>query len=338
MVKKTLALATIVVLGVGCPARADSVADFYRNKTVTVTVGYSPGGAYDALARILAKHMPAHLPGNPTMVVKNVPGAGSLVLANQMYNVQPRDGTTFGILARGIAMDPLIGHSATKYDSTKFTWLGSAANETSLCVTYGDSPVKSWEDGLKTQFTVAGNGAGSDPDVFANVLRGFFGLKTKLVSGYPGTAEISIAMERGEVDGRCGWSWTSIKSEKAQWVADKKLYLIVQLALSKAPDLPDVPLVIDLAKTDRQRQIMKLIFSRQTLGRPFAAPPEVPEDRKAALREAFDKTMKDPAFLDETQRRKIEINPVSGAEVDALMAELYRTPEDILAETRKAME
>jgi tripartite-type tricarboxylate transporter receptor subunit TctC len=336
-VKSIISAIAIVMIGAGA-AGAESVGDFYRDKTITVTVGYSAGGAYDAMARILVNHMPAHLAGHPTMVVKNVPGAGSLVLANQIYNIAPRDGTTFGIIARGMAMEPLIGHSATKYDSTKFTWIGSAANEISLCATYGASAVKTWDDALKIPFVVGGNGSGSDPDVYANVLRNLFGMKAKLVSGYPGTAEISLAMERGEVDGRCGWSWTSIKAEKAQWVADHKLNILVQLALSKAKDLADVPLIVDQAKTERQRQILKLIFSRQTLGRPFAAPPGVPMERAAALREAFDETMRDPAFLDEAGKHAIEINPVAGTDINGLMAELYRTPQDIVVEARRAVE
>lgn len=317
---------------------AETTADFYRGKTITLSVGYSPGGAYDAVARILAQYMPKYIPGNPNIVVRNAPGAGTLVLANQLYNVAPRDGTQFGIIARGMAMEPLIGKSNTQFDSTRFTWIGSAANEISLCATYGTSAVKTWQDALTKPFVVAGNGSGADPDVFANVLQNLFGVKNHLVSGYPGTGEISLAMERGEVDGRCGWSWTSIKSEKAQWLADKKLNLIVQLALEKAKDLPDVPLIMDAATTDRQKQILRLIFSRQTMGRPFVAPPEIPQDRKAALRLAFDRAVRDEGFLADAEKRKIEINPVSGSAIDALMIDLYRSPPEVIAEARKAVD
>jgi tripartite-type tricarboxylate transporter receptor subunit TctC len=325
-------------IALGSSARAESVADFYRGKTITLSVGYSPGGSYDGVARILAQYMRKYVPGNPTIVVKNAPGAGTLSLTNQLYNVAARDGTQFGIIARGMAMEPLIGHGNAKFDSTKFTWIGSAANEISMCVTYGDSPVKTWQDALTKPFTVAGNGSGSDPDVFSNVLRNLFGTKNRLISGYPGTAEISLAMERGEVDGRCGWSWTSIQAEKSGWLAEKRLNLIVQLALVKARDLPHVPLVMDAAQTEQHKQILKLIFSRQTMGRPFVAPPELPEDRRDALRSAFDETMKDPGFLADAEKSKIEINPVSGAAIDALMAELYRSSPDVLAEARKAVE
>jgi tripartite-type tricarboxylate transporter receptor subunit TctC len=237
-----------------------------------------------------------------------------------------------------MAMEPLIGKSNTKFDSTRFAWLGSAANEVSLCATYESSAVKTWQQALTTPFTVAGNGSGSDPDVFANALRNLFGVKARLISGYPGTAEISLAMERGEVDGRCGWSWTSIKSEKSAWLAEKRLNLIVQLALEKARDLPNVPLILDVARTEEQRQILKLIFSRQTMGRPFVAPPGIPENRRDALRAAFDQTMKNSDFLSDAEKSKIEINPVSGTAIDALLAELYGSPPQILAEARKAVE
>ena len=319
-------------------ARAESVADFYKGKTITLSVGYSAGGAYDGVARILARHMPQYIPGNPTIIIKNAPGAGSLSLTNQLYNVTPRDGTQFGIIARGMAMEPLIGHSNTRFDATKFTWIGSAANEVSLCVTYEGSDVKTWADALAKPFTVAGNGSGSDPDVFANVLRNLFGVKDRLISGYPGTSEISLALERHEVDGRCGWSWTSIKAEKSAWLAEKKLNLIVQLALEKAHDLPDVPLIVDLSQSEQQRQILKLIFSRQTMGRPFVAPPDIPADRRDALRKAFDETMRDPAFLAEAEKSRIEINPVSGVAIEALMTELYHTSPDVVAQARKAVE
>jgi tripartite-type tricarboxylate transporter receptor subunit TctC len=319
-------------------AGAEAVADFYRGKTITLSVGYSSGGAYDGVARILARHMRPYIPGNPAIIVKNAPGAGTLSLTNQLYNVAARDGTQFGIIARGMAMEPLIGQSNTKFDSTKFTWIGSAANEVSMCVTLEGSAVKTWDDALIKPFTVAGNGSGSDPDVFANLLRSLFGVKNRLISGYPGTAEISLAMERGEVDGRCGWSWTSIKAEKAAWLAEKKLNLILQLALEKARDLPNVPLIVDKAQTEAQRQILKLIFSRQTMGRPFVAPPAIPADRRDALRAAFDQTMKDPGFLTDAEKSRIEINPVAGVAIDDLVKDLYRTPPGVVAEARKAVE
>jgi tripartite-type tricarboxylate transporter receptor subunit TctC len=329
-------LCLIISLALGAECRADGVADFYNGKTIMLSVGYSAGGGYDALARMLAHYMPRYIPGHPNIVVVNEPGAGTLTLANRLYNVAPRDGTQFGIIARGMATEPLIGTSHVMFDPGKFTWLGSAANEVSLCVTYGGAAVKTWQDALKTPFTVGGTGSGSDPDVFANVLRNLFGVKDRLVTGYPGTPEISLALERGELDGRCGWSWASIKWEKSDWVAEKKLNVLVQMALTKAPDLPDAPLITDVAQNEEQRQILKLVFSRQVTGRPFVAPPGLPADRKQALRAAFDQTMQDADFRDEAQKNGLEINPVSGTDIDALIAELYRLPPDVVAKAREA--
>src|ERR1700726_2596012 len=328
----------VILAALANPARGDSLENFYKGRSITVLIGYSPGGSYDAAGRVLARHMGRHIPGNPSLVPQNMPGAGTLNLVNYLYNVSPKDGTAFGIFARGMAMEPLIGGTNAKFDATKLTWIGSAANEISVCATYATSPVNSWNDALTKEFTVAGNGSGSDPDVFANVLRNRFGVKDRLISGYPGSAEISLAMERGEVDGRCGWSWSSIKAEKSQWLAEHRLNLIVQLALEKAADLPNVPLITELATDDHQRQILKLIFSRQTMGRPFAGPPGIPADRAQASRQAFDLTMKDPEFLAEAATRGLEINPVSGPDIEKLIAELYQTPKDVVAEAREATE
>jgi tripartite-type tricarboxylate transporter receptor subunit TctC len=331
-------LVLLAALPATASARAESVADFYRGRTVTMLIGYSVAGGYDIYARVLGRYIGKHIPGNPSVVPQNMTGAGSLRAANYLYNVAAKDGTVFGIFGRGLAMEPLLGDSATQYDATKFTWLGSITNEISVCVSWYTSPVKTWDDLLKHQMTVAGQGSGSDPDIFPLVLKAIFDAKIKLISGYPGTNESSLAMERGEVDGRCGWSISSIESDQPSWIADKKLNFLVQLALTKSPKLPDTPLVMDLATTDRQRQILRLIFSRQVMGRPFAAPPGIPAERVAALRTAFDETMRDPEFLAEAQKERLEVNPVTGAEIDKLLADLYRTPPDIVTEARSAIQ
>jgi tripartite-type tricarboxylate transporter receptor subunit TctC len=317
-------------------ARADAVADFYRGRSISILVGYSAGGGYDMYARTLARHMGRHIPGNPTFIPQNMTGAGSLNAANYIYNVAPKDGTAFGTFARGLAMEPLIGTAKVQFDATRFTWLGSGTNEMSVCATWHTSPIKTWNDALKTQFAVGGEGAGSDPDTFAALVKNVFGAKVKLITGYHGTSDIVLAIERGEVDGRCGWSWSSIKSTKPSWVAEKKLNILVQLAMQKSPELAGVPLITDFAN-DRQKQVLKLVLSRQVMGRPFAAPPGLPEDRKQALRKAFDETMKDPAFLEEAKKMKLDVNPVSGADIDKLVAELYRSPKDVVDEARIAI-
>jgi tripartite-type tricarboxylate transporter receptor subunit TctC len=323
-----------LVLAHAANARADAVADFYRGRSITLTIGYSAGGGYDAYGRVLARHLSKHIPGRPLVIVQNMPGAGSLRAANFLYNVAPKDGTAIGHFSRGMAMEPLIGTSATQFDARRFAWLGSGTDEVSICTTWHTSAVKTWNDMLTIPFTVGGEGSGSDPDIFSAVMRNAFGVKLKLVSGYPGSAEVALAIERGEVDGRCGWSWSSLKLLKPDWIANRQINIITQLALKKSPELPDVPLIFDFATTDRQRQILKLVLSRQSMARPFAAPPDLPADRKAALRTAFDRTLADPEFVAEARQRGLEVNPVSGAEIDRLVDELYRTAPDIIAEVR----
>jgi len=203
---RALIACLILVPGVSC-ARADPIADFYRGKTIALLIGYSSGGGYDTYARVLARHMSRHVPGHPTVIPQNMPGAGSLRAANFLYNVAPKDGTAIGMFSRGMAMEPLIGASATQFDARKFTWLGSGTNEVSLCLTWHTSPVKTWADMLTMPFTAGGEGSGSDPDIFSAMVRNAFGAKLRLVSGYPGSAEVALAIERGEVAARRGWSW-----------------------------------------------------------------------------------------------------------------------------------
>ena len=329
-----LAVLTLWPLVAGGQANAQPVADFYRGKTVAMLIGYTSGGGYDLYARVLSKHLGRHIPGNPLVVPQNMPGAGSLRVANFLYNAATKDGTTLGMIGRGLAVEPLIGASAAQFDGRKFTWIGSGSDQVSLCTTWHTSPIKSWDDMKTKPFTVAGEGSGSDPDMFATMLRNLMGVKLKLVSGYPGGPEMNLAMERGEVDGRCGWSWTSIKITRNEWVTNKRITLLLQMALQKNPALPDVPLVMDLAGNERERQILKLVLSRQQMGWPFLAPPGVPPERAQALRAAFDNTIKDPEFLAEAAQRQLEVNPMRGAEIEKLLGELYATPPDVIAATK----
>jgi tripartite-type tricarboxylate transporter receptor subunit TctC len=319
-------------------ARAQaSVADFYRGRSVNLIVGYSAGGGYDTYTRILARHLGKHIPGNPTIVVQNMPGAGSLKLANFLYSVAPKDGATIGTFSRGMAMEPLIGGTNVQFDSTKFTWLGSGTNETSVFVTWHASQIRTWNDVIAKPFTVGGEGSGSDPDIYALLLKNAFGAKLRLISGYPGTAELTLAMERGEIDSRASWSWSSLKSLRPDWIVQKKVYFPVQLNLTRGAELPDVPPITEFAKSDQQRQMLKLILSRQDMARPYAAPPGIPEERKAALRKAFSDTLADPELIAEMKARGHEVNPLSGAALETMVRELYATPADVVAETRKAI-
>jgi tripartite-type tricarboxylate transporter receptor subunit TctC len=329
--------AFLFALLIASHARADAVADFYHGRTVTLYIGYSVGGGYDSYGRVVARHLGDHIPGNPSVIPQNMPGAGSLRALNYLYNAAPKDGTAIATFGRGLAMEPLIGASPTQFDPRKLIWLGSGSDEVSLCGTWHSSKVKTWSDMQSIPFTVGGEGSGSDPDIFAAMMKHVFGVKLRMVSGYPGSAELALAVERGEIDGRCGWSLTSLRQMRPDWLPSHQFNPIVQLNLEKSADLPDVPLIGDYAQTDAQRQILKLVLSRQNMARPFAAPPGLPADRAAALRAAFDATMADPQFVAEARAAGLEVNPVSGAAIAQLIAETYQTPADVVAEAKAAV-
>jgi tripartite-type tricarboxylate transporter receptor subunit TctC len=316
------ALAAAVALLHVVPARAQSL-EFYKGRNVELYIGYSVGGAYDLYARLLARHFGKHIPGDPIIVPRNMEGAGSLRLANWLYNVGAKDGTALATIGRGTAFDPLLGSKGAQFHADKFTWIGSANNEVSVCV--------AWKTSGITKFIVGGTGQAADTDQFPRILNGVLGTKFKIVSGYPGGNDITLAMERGEVKGRCGWSWSSVLSTHKRWVEDGSMKVLVQLSLHKHPGLPDVPLVMDFAKTDEQQQIFKLIFARQVMGRPFLAPPDIPQDRASALRTAFSDTMQDPGFLADAEKTQLEITPVAGDAIEKLVTEVYQTPKAIAA-------
>jgi tripartite-type tricarboxylate transporter receptor subunit TctC len=324
-----VSLGAALLLALSMPSHAQSPAEFYKGKNVELYIGYSVGGGYDLYARMLARHMGKHMPGNPTIIPKNMEGAGSLRLANWLYNVGAKDGTVFGMIGRGTGFDPLLGHKGAQFDATRFAWIGSANNEVSVCVAWHTSEIRNFDDLLKKELTVGGTGAAADTDQFPRIINGMLGTKMKIVTGYPGGNDVGLAMERGEVNGRCGWSWSSVKSTHQTWLRDKKINILVQLALEKHPDLPDVPLVTDLAKTDEQRQVLKLIFARQVMGRPFLAPPGIPQDRVEALRKAFMDALSDKDLLAEADKAQLEINPVAGDRIQDLVKEVYQTPKEI---------
>jgi tripartite-type tricarboxylate transporter receptor subunit TctC len=327
-------LLAMVLLAAGAlSARAQRPAEFYKGKTIDLYIGYSVGGGYDLYARFLARHMGKHIPGNPNVVPKNMEGAGSLRLANWLYNVAPKDGTAFGAIGRGTGFDALLGNKAAQFDATKYTWVGSANNEVSICVAWHTSGVTTFEDLLNKPLIVGGTSSSADTDQFPKVTNGVLGTKMRVITGYPGGNEVGLAMERGEVQGRCGWSWSSVKSTHQKWYDEKKFNILMQLALDKHPDLPNVPLIVDLAKTDEQRQILKLVFARQVMGRPFVAPPNVPRERADALRKAFMDTMKDKDFLADAEKAQMEITPVHGDAIDKLVKEIHAAPPEIAHKT-----
>jgi tripartite-type tricarboxylate transporter receptor subunit TctC len=321
----------LALLLIAASADAQSTADFYKGRKVELYTGYSVGGAYDLYARTLARHLGRHIPGNPTIVPKNLEGAGSLRLANWLYNVGAKDGAVLATIGRGTAFDPLLGSKGAQFQADKFTWIGSANNEVSVCVAWKTSGITRFEDLFDKELIVGGTGQAADTDQFPRILNGVLGTRLKIVTGYPGGNDVTLAMERGEVKGRCGWSWSSVVSTHKRWIEDGSITVLVQLSLNKHPNLAGIPLVMDFVKTDEQRQIFKLIFARQVMGRPFLAPPGVPKDRAEALREAFARTMLDPEFLADAEKMQLEITPVTGDETEKLVAELYQTPKAIAA-------
>jgi tripartite-type tricarboxylate transporter receptor subunit TctC len=329
--------ALLLVLASLAAARADSVADFYKGRNVDVYVGYSTGGGYDIYARMLARHMGRFIPGNPTLVVKNMEGAGSLRLANWLANAGPRDGSAFGTIGRGTSFDPILGQPGAQFTAGDFSWLGSMNQEVSICAAWHDAGIARFEDLRTRELLVGAVSNNDDTGQFARVINTVLGTKLKIVAGYPGGNDVVLAMERGEVKGRCGWSWSSVLTAHMAWWKENKIVILVQLALNKHPDLPDVPLVTDLANNDAQRQMLRMIFARQVMGRPFLAPPGVPAERVAALRKAFMDTMADKDFLADAEKAKLEINPVDGEKVQALVKEIYATPPEVAKQAAAAL-
>jgi tripartite-type tricarboxylate transporter receptor subunit TctC len=312
--------------------------NFYEGKTVELLIGYSAGGGYDTYARTLSRHIAKHIPGNPTVVVKNVPGAGSLVLMNQLANTLPKDGTVFGTVSRGLAFEPLFGNDKARFDPTETNWLGSLNNETSLCVAWHDAAVTSWEDLRSEKLVVGATGSGGDSNVFPRVLSDVLGFNFDVIAGYPGSSDILLALERGEVEGLCSWSYSSAKSKRTEWLEGDKLNILFQMSLKKHPELPDVPLVTDFAETKKEREVLRLLFARQTMGRPFVTPAGVPEERVATLRQAMADTVRDPAFLAEAEKQGLGIDFVSGEEIQEIVTEAYQYPDDVVNVIKGAMQ
>ncbi len=311
-------------------ARGDEISDFYAGRELRLLIGYSAGGGYDTYARLLARHLGRHVPGNPTVVPQNMPGAASLRLANYLFNVAPKDGSVIGIVARGMAMEPLLSARGTRFEASELSWLGSLNNEVSVCASWHTSDVKTMQDLMTRELIVGGIGSASGTDVFPLVVRNLLGANIRLITGYPGGNDILLAMERGEVDGRCGWSWSTVQATRPDWIAEGRLNMLVQFALEKHPDLPDVPLVTEFADSEDERMALELIFARQVMGRPFLGPPGIPPERLDALRRAFDATADDPALRAEARQMQLELNPVSGEEIDALLERVYGASENAI--------
>jgi tripartite-type tricarboxylate transporter receptor subunit TctC len=317
-------------------AEAQNLEEFYAGKVVELYVGFAPGGGYDLSGRLVARHIGKHIPGNPTVVPLNMEGAGSLRLMNWLHSAAPKDGTVIGMVNRGTPFAWLLGEREfALFDPRDYFWLGSVNDDVSVCVSWERSGIKTLEDMRQKEFIVGSTGPGADENMFPKVLDGVLGARIRNVAGYAGGNDINYAMERGEVDGRCGWTWSSIISTKPNWLEDKSINVIMQFSLRKHPDLPNVPLMLEYAETDEEYQVLRLINLRGPFGRPFLMPPGMPEDRAMAMRKAFEEMVEDPDFLADAARAHMEIMPVSAGELEQLLDEAYATPESIVDRARE---
>jgi tripartite-type tricarboxylate transporter receptor subunit TctC len=318
-------------------AQADDVAAFYKGKQLRFLVGSSAGGAYDLSARAVARHIVQYIPGHPTAIVQNQPAASGYVMVNQLYALGPRDGTVIGIPNNGAPVAPLL-MTGTQFDPTKLIWLGSTNHETYVAFIWHTVPIKSIAELADKELVVGSVGAGASMTQFPLLLRELLGYRFKIVRGYSGTPAINLAIERGEVQGNAGVGWASVKALSKDWLDAGKIRVIAQFGYQRNPELADVPAVMELAKNDADRLAMRLVFARTEYARPFFVPPGVPPERVAALRRAFDETMRDPAFLDEAAKMQLEVSPIPGAKVQGMIEEVAHTPADIVRRVRAALD
>jgi tripartite-type tricarboxylate transporter receptor subunit TctC len=342
LIPAALVFAPCVLSCIG-PVQAQNAADkdieaFYRGKTIQIIVGSSAGGGYDTYARMIARYFGKHVAGNPNVIVSNMPGAGGNVAANSLYNISPKDGTVIGAFQSGVILEPVLGLTPVKHDPSKFHYLGSANDDVYICIARSDSNVQTFDDVLKNELIVGASGSSSTSD-YPAVLNAVLGSKFKIVLGYPGSREISLAIEKGEAQGACGLAWPSIAVTQQGWFDTGKVKVIVQTHAIGYPELnaKGIPLAATFAKTDDQRAMLALLFSQSRFGRPYVLAPEVPAPRVAALRKAFADTMVDPELKAEAAKMKLDIDAVPGADVEEIVRKVYASPPDIIARTKQAV-
>ena len=332
--KFILAGATFCALTVPGAGPALAQNSEFSAKQVRFIIGFGPGGGYDQYGRIVARFMDKYLPGNPTIVPQNMPGAGSIAAANTIYANSPKDGSVFGIIARDAVTQPLVSdQTGAKFDATKIGWIGSPAAETNVCVATNRAKVASWDDLLKTELIIGGTGAGTGTEIYPKALNGLVGTKFKLVSGYPASTDVFLAMERGEVHGICE-SYSSVMRKDAEAIAKGEIKILFQASLKQNPEVK-APFILDLVKDPDQHKALEFIYAGQVIGRPFIAPPDLPPGILKTLRAAFDATVKDPDFLKEAEKQKLDIDPVSGAELEKVVRDTYATPKPIIERVKQ---
>lgn len=319
------------------PAAADDIEKFYQGRQIQMFVGSAVGSGYDINARAVARHYGRHIPGSPSVIVQNQPGAGGLIMTNSLANTAPKDGTAIGATINGVPTAHLLQPSAVRFDPTKLNWIGSSNRDLQVFYVWHDVPVHKLEDILTKEIVVGATTRGTSTVDFPLVANKILGLRLKIVSGYSGTAQIHKAMESGEVQGVPALAWASLRTLNSDWLANKKIKILAQWNMPPRDELADVPSVSSLAKSDIDRAALRLLTSRLEAGRPFLAPANVPADRVAALRQAFDQTMKDPAFLTEATKLNLDISPMTGQEITSLVDELSAIPESVIEKVRNAL-
>jgi tripartite-type tricarboxylate transporter receptor subunit TctC len=309
----------------------------FAGKNVTMYIGFGPGGGYDLWARVVARHIGAHLPGHPTVTPENLQGAGSYRAANFIYNLAPKDGTAMALIARDAVLGPLTGAVGAQFDATKFSWLGTPAIETNVCIAHHTAAVKTFADLTKTELVVGDNGPGTGTHSYPLALNAILGTKFKIVGGYPSSAEVFLAMERGEVAGICE-SLDSVKNRRPDWIPNGTISVLFQGGIKPNAELKDVPFVLDLAQKPEDKQAIEFLYVGQGIGRPFVAPPGLPPDRLKMLQDAFSATLKDPDFLSETEHYHLALDPEDGAQLEALVKKAYATPKPVIDRIAKLIQ
>jgi tripartite-type tricarboxylate transporter receptor subunit TctC len=318
-----------MLISAAAPALAQkSVEEFYRGKKIDMIIGYSAGGTYDLYARLVARHLSNYLPGNPLIVPRNMPGGGSRSAVTWVYTGAPRDGTVLATADQSLAVEQAMGDKQLRLDTRELIYIGNPSADNNTTATWHTSPVKTIEDAKRIEAPMGATG-GSTSSQYPKAMNALLGTKFRVIVGYPGGNDISLAMERGEVAGRGSNAWGAWKATRADWIREKKINILVQIGLRKAHDLPDVPLLIDLAKNDEDRAVLKLLSASTTIGRPIFTTPGVPEERVKALRDAFDRMVADPAFLEQAKKENLEIEPVSGDDLQKIVADIVATPKPI---------
>jgi tripartite-type tricarboxylate transporter receptor subunit TctC len=334
-------MALVVALLISLSAtgtHAQSVEDFYKSRPINMLIGGGAGGGYDIYFRTLARHLGKHIPGHPNIIARNQPAAAGLAAAATIYTTADKDGATIGAFPNNVPMDPLFGNPAARYDPLKLNWIGSIGKLQNVCATWHTSPIKRIEQARQREVIVAAAGATSNTALMPRALNTLLGTKFKVVAGYDPGSGLTLSIERGEAEGICGLSWSTMKASRPHWIKDNLLNVIVQMGLAKLPDLPNVPAALDLVSDPVKKQVLTLILIRQEPGRPVAAPPGVPAERLSALRRAFDATMVDPEFVAEAAKLQMEIEPLSAADIDKLLATAYATPKTIVQQAAELLE